>query len=161
MQAKIRAASKADLGALTDLEDRSFTSDRLSRRSLARLVASPAAAVLVAEADAMLAGYAAMLFRAGSDRARLYSIAVDPTCRGVGRQLLAEAEVVAARRGCAAMRLEVRADNIPAINLYERSGYGWFAEVANYYADGATAIRYEKLLPAAPEITRLSGTAAA
>lgn len=161
MQANIRPAGKADIGALIDLETRSFPSDRLSRRSLGRLIASPSADVLVAEVGGTPAGYAVVLFRQGSARARLYSIAVEPAFRGIGRQLLVAAEMAAVRRGRRSMRLEVRSDNIPAINLYERSAYGAFAEVSEYYADGATAIRYEKSLAMPSETARLGGTVAA
>ena len=46
------------------------------------------------------------------------------------------------------MRLEVREDNIRAINLYERMSYSRFAAKPGYYADGATALRFAK--PVAP-----------
>jgi ribosomal-protein-alanine N-acetyltransferase len=165
MQAKIRAAKPADLGALIDLENRSFSSDRLSRSSLRRLIVSPAADVIVAATGTAAAGYAVLLHRAGSRIARLYSLAVDPEFRGLGRELLAAAERRAAQRGCRALRLEVRDDNIRAINLYQRSAYRRFGQKPGYYADGATALRFEKSLPAvspvdAP-IARLAGTAAA
>ena len=45
--------------------------------------------------------------------------------------------------------LEARYDNSSAIALYESSGFRQFGEHARYYADGATALRYEKsLIPA-------------
>ena len=47
-----------------------------------------------------------------------------------------------------ALTLEVRYDNASAIALYESCGFRLFGEHAHYYADGATALRYEKpLLP--------------
>lgn len=44
------------------------------------------------------------------------------------------------------MRLEAREDNFRALNLYERAGYVRFARVADYYEDGAAALRLEKAL---------------
>lgn len=161
MQAKIRSAGMADLGALIDLENRSFSSDRISRASMRQLIASQSAAVLIAEVDARLAGYAVVLSRRGSRSTRLYSIAVEPQHPGLGRQLLAAAEIEAARRGAAAIRLEVRADNIRAINLYKRADYSPIGQKPGYYADGATAIRYEKSLTLPSDVARLIGTAAA
>ena len=161
MQAQIRSAALADLGALIDLENRSFSSDRISRPSLRRLITSPSAAVLVATAGGRIAGYAVVLFRIGSRNARLYSLAVDPDFRGVGRELLEAAEKAAALRGCKSLRLEVRADNIRAINLYQRVSYRRFGEKPRYYADGATAIRFEKPVAPNAEVARLTGTAAA
>jgi ribosomal-protein-alanine N-acetyltransferase len=164
MQANIRSAGPADIGALIDLENRSFSSDRISRSSLRRLVVSPSAEVIVAASGKAVAGYAVLLYRSGSRVARLYSLAVAPEFRGLGRQLLAAAERHAATRGSSSLRLEVRHDNPRAINLYERTGYRRFGERAAYYADGATALRFEKALkPPRPgaAVVRLSGTAAA
>jgi len=78
-----------------ELEHRVFTTDRLSRRSLQRLLNSPSAQVLVAEAaDGRLAGTAFLLFRPRSAVARLYSFSVASHLggRGVGMILLAVAE---------------------------------------------------------------------
>lgn len=163
MQAKIRSASSADLGALIDLENRSFSSDRISRPSLRRLIASSSADVLVATVARSIAGYAVLLYRAGSDLARLYSLAVAPEFRGLGRELLAAAEAAATRRGCSVLRLEVRADNQRAVNLYRRAAYCPIGEKSGYYSDGATALRFEKQLTARADGTgaRLAGTAAA
>jgi len=161
MQAKFRAAAAADIGVLSDLENRSFLTDRISRSSFRRLVASPSAAVTVASFGTAIAGYALVLFRAGSRIARLYSLAVAPEFRGLGRDLLDAAEASAASRGCRALRLEVREDNPRAINLYERSGYRQFGERPDYYADGTTALRFEKDLTRAVETGRRAGTAAA
>jgi [ribosomal protein S18]-alanine N-acetyltransferase len=58
-------------------------------------------------------------------------------------------EAYARRHRRAAITLEVRYDNAAAIALYESCGFRQFGEHAHYYADGATALRYEKpLLPA-------------
>ena len=58
-------------------------------------------------------------------------------------------EAYARRHRRAALTLEVRYDNSSAIALYESSGFRQFGEHARYYADGATALRYEKsLIPA-------------
>jgi len=163
MQARIRSAEPADIGALIDLENRSFSSDRISRSGLRRLILSPSAEVIVAVSGEAVAGYAVLLYRAGSPRARLYSLAVSPEFRGLGREMLAAAEARAARRGCSSLRLEVRHDNQRAINLYERTGYRRFCQKPGYYADGATALRFEKTLGvrANAAVVRLAGTAAA
>ena len=80
--------------------------------------------------------------------ARLYSLAVAPesAAAGLGRRLLAEAERVAAKRGCRSLRLEVREDNTRAIGLYGRAGYRRIGRRDGYYGDGAAALRFEKLL---------------
>jgi ribosomal protein S18 acetylase RimI-like enzyme len=151
---RVRTAARADLGALLDLEQRVFATDRLSRASLARLLRAPSAVVLVAEADGRLAGTAIVLFRAGAGVARLYSIAVAPAMsgRGVAPMLLAAAEEAARDRGCRAVRLEVHHANHAAIARYRKSGYREIGRRRAYYEDGGDALRFEKRLPPAPAL---------
>lgn len=95
-----------------------------------------------------MAGYAIILFRSNSSAARLYSLAVDPRCRGaaIGRLLLREAECTAAGRGATRLRLEVRVDNEAARALYISAGFRPIEDLPGYYADGGAGIRYEKIL---------------
>lgn len=146
MQAEFREAVATDIAALFDLEIRSFSSDRLSRESIRRLVRSNSAAVIVAVIDRSVRGYAIVLFRARTSGARLYSLAVDPDFRGLGSRLLDAAETASVRRGCRSMRLEVRDDNTRAVALYMRSGYIRTGERLQYYADGARALCFKKQL---------------
>ena len=145
---RIRPAEPGDVDALIKLEHRVFPTDRLSRRSLRRLLDSPSAAVLVAVENAQLAGIAIVLFRARSAVARLYSIAVAPHVggRGVAAMLLDAAEEAALARGCRIMRLEVHRANHAAISRYRKSGYREFGRYRAYYEDGADALRFEKRL---------------
>jgi len=86
----LRAGDLSDLDALVSLEERVFAGDRVSRRGFRRFLTSPRAALVVAAEDGVLAGYALVLFRAGSIVARLYSLAVAPEFarRGIGTALL-------------------------------------------------------------------------
>ncbi|HVY57817.1 MAG TPA: GNAT family N-acetyltransferase [Xanthobacteraceae bacterium] len=145
---RIRPGVTSDLDALVDLEERVFSTDRMSRRSLRRFLGAESAALLVAERAGGVAGYALVLFRRRSGVARLYSIAVDPgiTGRGVGTALLGAAEDAAAARACAVMRLEAHEANARAISRYESAGYRLFGRYVRYYEDGGDALRYEKSL---------------
>jgi ribosomal protein S18 acetylase RimI-like enzyme len=149
----IRAAEGADVDRLVALEQLAFSTDRMSRRSFRRFVASPHAALIVAERADALEGYALVLFREGSDVARLYSIAVAPhgSGRGLGKALLEAAEAAVMARGRTVLRLEVHERNAAAIRRYERSGYRRFGRHRHYYADRGHALRYEKrLTPSLP-----------
>jgi len=148
MPLAIRPARPADLDTLVAIEQGAFAGDRLSRRSLRTLTSSPTAAVLVAERSGEVAGYALVLFRHGTRTARLYSLAAAPGQRGVGAPLLAACEAAAMARGATAMHLEVRADNLRAVDLYRRSGYEQRDEVPSYYEDGEAALRFGKVLTA-------------
>lgn len=144
----VRIASPQDLDALVRIEEAAFTGDRISRRSFRNLLASPSAIVILAEDGGVPVAYAAVLLRAGTALARLYSLAVAPgsTGRGLGRTLLRAAERAAFERDRIALRLEVREDNTPAIRLYRSEHYRPIGRIADYYEDGAAALRFERTL---------------
>ena len=149
----IREARPRDLDAIARLENESFEADRVSRRSLRDYLRAPHRPVILAAIDDELAGYALVSLRKRARAVRIYSLAVGArfTRRGVGRALLQACEAYARRHRRAALTLEVRYDNTSAIALYESCGFRQFGEHADYYADGATALRYEKPLLAVPE----------
>jgi ribosomal protein S18 acetylase RimI-like enzyme len=152
----VRPARQADLDTLVELENQVFDIDRLSRRSLRRLLASPAARVILAEVDERVAGAAVVLFHRRSTVARLYSIGVVPQMsgRGVGGTLLAAVEAIAIARKCRCVRLEVHAANAAAIARYRKSGFEEFGRHAAYYEDGGDALRFEKPLNRAGSSSR-------
>ncbi|HRX71346.1 MAG: GNAT family N-acetyltransferase/peptidase C39 family protein [Gammaproteobacteria bacterium] len=143
-----RLAALADLPALLTIENRCFHSDRLSRRSFRHLLTRGHATTLVEEEAEQICGYVLLLFSRGASMARLYSIAVHPDFarRRIGDRLLEAAEAAALERDCVSMRLEVRRDNPPSLNLFRRHGYRQFKEVLDYYEDHMTALRFEKRL---------------
>ena len=146
----IREARPRDLEAIARLENGSFEADRVSRRSLREFLRAPHRPVIAATINDELAGYALVALRKGARAVRIYSLAVDARFarRGVGRTLLQACEAYARRHRRNALTLEVRYDNASAIALYESCGFRLFGEHTHYYADGATALRYEKpLLP--------------
>ena len=156
---RTRRAALADLNRLLDLE-RVFPTDRLSRPNLRRLLRRGHADVWVCEERGTVHGDIAVLYRRGSLRARIYSLAVDPAARGRGmaRALLALAENGARARGKRIMGLEVRCDNAAALGLYERSGYRITARLAHFYEDRAAALKMEKpLVPAQGVAARPAG----
>ena len=150
-----------DVDGLSAIENAVFSTDRISRRSFGRLLRSASASVLVAAEGDVIAGYVILLFRSGSSRARLYSIAAAPGKEGagIGRLLLGAAEDEAARRAAAALRLETRADNSRAIGLYERNGYRRFGrlDVLLCRRGGSAALRKE-LPPAARPMPASAGS---
>jgi ribosomal-protein-alanine N-acetyltransferase len=144
----LRPATRDDLTALLMLETAEFSGDRLSRRSLRRLLAAASATTIVAVAEGRIVGYALVLVRKGARVARLYSLARDSAFagRGIGTALLAAAEAAAVGRGAAELRLEVRSDNTPGRALYRRHGYVETGTSPDYYEDHTDAIRMRKPL---------------
>jgi len=145
---EMRRARRDDTDALLALEESVFATDRITRRSLRRFLASPSAVLTVATLDRELVGYALVLFRSDSRGARLYSIAVAPRAagRGIGSALLATAEQQARELGCEAISLEVGTQNQRALDLYTRGGYRPIRKLPGYYSDGSDALRLGKTL---------------
>ena len=146
----IRPAALTDLSDLIDMEQRCFQSDRISRRQWRYLMTCGHADTLVAEGAGGLGGYVLLLYNRATSVARLYSIAVDASTRGVGvgRALVGAAEVAAREHGRAYMRLEVRQDNAISLRLFEGLGYSRFGILDDYYEDHMRAVRLEKSLQA-------------
>jgi ribosomal protein S18 acetylase RimI-like enzyme len=145
-----RRAGVEDIDALVGIENRSFDTDRLSRRNFKYILTRAHAETLLAEAGGEVRGYALVLFNRGTSLARLYSFAVDPAHRGrgVGRALLVAGEAAAREHDTITMRLEVRRDNAAAIALFTQHGYKQFGVFEDYYEDHMQALRLEKRLVA-------------
>lgn len=146
-EGRVRRARLTDIPSLIALEEY-FPSDRLTRANLRYLLTQGNAVLWIWEQDGAIAGSAVVLFRAGSRRARLYSLVTHPAQRGrgIGGRLLAAAEQCARQRGCHCLALEVRPGNSGARRLYHRRGYRDTVRVPEFYQDGRDARRMEKPL---------------
>lgn len=143
---QIRLAEEDDIDAMLVIENEVFQTDRMSRRSMRRLIESESDCFLVAIHNDQMAGYAVLFLHRGTSLSRLYSIATAPRFqgKGVARALIEAGERIAAENGRIYMRLEVRKDNIGAISLYEKMGYRQFGYYEDYYEDHQDALRFQK-----------------
>ncbi|GDY11649.1 ribosomal-protein-alanine acetyltransferase [Planctomycetota bacterium] len=162
----IRRASPADLAEISALEIRCFpAADRFPRRSWRYLLGSAASTILVVTtpsdlrtavdenaAAPGLVGVICLICRQRDRVARIYSVAVDPSCqgRGLGRKLIAAA-VAALPERIATLSLEVRTTNTVALGLYQRLGFVEVKALPGYYFDGSDGLR---LRAARAEIAR-------
>ncbi|MDD1622176.1 MAG: GNAT family N-acetyltransferase/peptidase C39 family protein [Methylococcaceae bacterium] len=142
----IRPAQLGDLEGLVVLENASFSTDKLSRRSFRHWISTEHRALLVAEVEGHVAGYILIIYHPGTRLARIYSLAVSPQLRGSGvaKALMMAGEQAARDDGRLYLRLEVSVDNIPAIRLYERLGFQKFGLYRDYYQDHKDALRFQK-----------------
>ena len=147
IHAAIRQAGENDAPAILALEESSFADphERFHVRQIRRLIRSPSAIVIVAQAKGRVVGWAAALTRrhAGGVTGRVYAIAVDPAARGmkIGRQLMARILSLLKRQGADRIYLEVRQDNQPALALYHKLGFKDIKLLADYYRPGLHALR--------------------
>ncbi len=145
---KIRPACLTDLDGLVVLENSSFETDRLSRRSFRHWITTEHRALLVADVNNKVSGYILIIYHPGTRLARIYSLAVSHQKRGAGiaKLLMTAGEQAANEDGRLYLRLEVSVDNTPAIKLYESMGFQKFGIYRDYYQDHKDAIRYQKLI---------------
>jgi [ribosomal protein S18]-alanine N-acetyltransferase len=84
--------------------------------------------VVAVAPDGQLLGYAGLACGGGEADVQTLAVRREAQGRGVAAALLGDLLDEAARRGCTAVLLEVRADNEVALRLYQRAGFkrvGW------------------------------------
>ncbi|SEG33760.1 ribosomal-protein-alanine N-acetyltransferase [Thermomonospora echinospora] len=126
MTAALRAMTAADVPAVMALENETFPEDAWSEQMLRdELAGQPHARhyVVAEEPSGTIVGYAGLAAAGGQGDVQTIAVRADRQGRGVGAALLTELLAEAARRGCAEVFLEVRADNDRARALYERFGF--------------------------------------
>ena len=146
---RVRAAGPGDVAAVVRLESACLGRDAWSAGLVEAgvLESLPTVGYLVAEVDGVVVGHA--VTSAAGDVAELQRIAADPRHRRAGVASALLEAVVDGTRGTEAERLllEVREDNAGALAFYARRGFTELARRRRYYADGATAVVMERLLP--------------
>ena len=145
---RLRAAGADDVARLAAFEELVFADEpnRISARQWRYLVARGDDATVIAEAGGEMLGVLVLSFRTGGRGLRIYSLGVHPRARrrGVARVLMDYAIRYAELNQLEVMRLEVRADNRAAIELYRAFGFQPVARLANYYGLGEDGLRMER-----------------
>jgi ribosomal protein S18 acetylase RimI-like enzyme len=143
-----RKAEPNDLDYLVQMENRCFEADGFSRRRLLYLIKYISGYFLLAVKGNNPAGYLILLEKKNSKKIRVYSIAVNPENQGMGiaQRLMDFTEKTALQRNFTSITLEVKEDNLAAINLYRKNGFFTYGEKGNYYADGSKALLMKKIL---------------
>lgn len=99
--------------------------------------------VVIRAQDGVVQGYAGLA--SGDDEAEVQTIGVAPQRQGMGLGRLLLEDLLAAA-GPRRILLDVRTDNIPAINLYQSCGFTRIGLRRRYYQpSGADAFTMEKL----------------
>ncbi len=75
------------------------------------------------------------------EEAHITTLAIEPAYQGrkLGQLLLSDLLLHGQRRGLTRATLEVRAGNVPALDLYDKFGFQTAGERKRYYADGENA----------------------
>lgn len=134
---EVRPLTAADLPALERMEAELFGPAAWSTQSLADEIVGPGRTYVGAVVgDGRLVGYAGLWFD-GYD-AQVMTVGTDGAYqgRGIARRMLTVLLDHARTVGAAAVLLEVRVDNDPAMHLYETLGFARLGRRRAYYQPG-------------------------
>lgn len=146
MDIKVRQAYEEDLDRILEIERRSF-SDPWSRDSFERNMENELNVVWVAELGGVVAGYLAAFVVPTVD-AEILRIATAPEYRrervahNLVNFMLCYCNLIASAR----IKLEVRADNVPAIALYKSFKFAKDGVRKNYYDGEIDAILMSRIV---------------
>jgi GNAT superfamily N-acetyltransferase len=118
------------LGQLFAIEDEFAFDQSVQARGLSLLLAEPRAAAFVAERDGRLIAMATAQLLVSTARggavATIEDVIVDSAARGggAGRALIAAIETWARAQGCLRLQLLADRQNAPALDFYDRLGFG-------------------------------------
>jgi ribosomal-protein-alanine N-acetyltransferase len=131
----IRDMTKADLSAVLKIETDLFPTDAWTEALfLGELSEVPVSRkVAVAEFEGQVIGYVSLRFVGRQGDVNTIAIAKDFQRKGFGNQLLAWLLMTAKDLGVRELFLDVRADNLAAIEMYKKAGFDRIDIRRNYY----------------------------
>lgn len=141
-----RDANSFDIPVLVSLDKELFPYSPWSAGQYREEISAPTRLFVVALDDARrVIGYAGV-FAPGGAEADVLTVGVVPQHRGQGiaRELMAGITKWAIDQGSIAMMLEVKADNVAAISMYESLGYSKLNIRKDYFGSGLDALVMRK-----------------
>jgi ribosomal-protein-alanine N-acetyltransferase len=137
MKVTIEPASIRLLEELYRIEKLSFDTEAFAKREIAYLLSDTATLGLIARIGSEIVGFLIARTNMEEDKmfGHIFTLDVAPSYRrkGVAQRLLEELESLLKKRQIVECRLEVREDNVAALNLYLKLGYKRLARLENYY----------------------------
>lgn len=133
----IETALVHHLDRLYEIEKECFQAEAFSKHQIASLLSDYNSIGLVAKENQQIVGFiiGRTYFERNALTGHILTIDVKPAERqkGVGARLLQEMERIFKEKNVKTCRLEVREDNLPALNLYQKLGYKKIERLQHYY----------------------------
>jgi ribosomal-protein-alanine acetyltransferase len=149
MTAMVEDALTRHLDRLCEIETECFRTEAFTKEQILQLLKEYNCVNLVAKVGGIIAGFIIGMMYVDRKAlcAHILTIDVSPAYqrRGIGQLLLQEIERIFKEKGVKASHLEVREDNVAAINLYRKLGYEKIGKLRNYYGN-ANGIYFKKTL---------------
>jgi ribosomal-protein-alanine N-acetyltransferase len=137
MTLTVETASLRHLNRLYKIEKECFGEEAFSRHQIATLIRDYNSISLVAVENNTIIGFilGAIYFQRNTLDGHVLTIDVSTRYRrrGVGSRLLEEIERIFSEKNVKICHLEVKEDNIEALELYEKAGYKRIGKLKNYY----------------------------
>jgi len=142
MELEIEAASIENLSRFHEIEKQCFSKEAFTKQQIAYLLTDYNSVGFEARISTEVVGF--VLGRVDLDRnmpfGHIITLDVTPSYRrnGLAQRLLEKIEAIFREKGVSEYRLEVRENNFPALNLYQKLGYYQVGKIEGYYgnADG-------------------------
>lgn len=139
MKIAVEDASIQYLDRLYEIEMECFKNEAFTKQQIAQLITAYNSLGLVAKENNTLVGFiiAMVNIERKSLAGHILTIDVSPVHRrkGIAQKLLQEIENIFSEKGVKKCYLEVREDNIAALNLYRKLGYNKSAKLRKYYGN--------------------------
>ena len=139
MAIKIEDTLSGLLGKLYEIEKQCFGQEAFTKQHLTYLLTAYNAIGLAARVNSEIAGFAIARVDIGRNTSFGHILTVDiaPAYRrkGIAKKLLQEIETIFREKGIKECRLEVREDNVAALNLYQKLGYKKVGKLEKYYGE--------------------------
>jgi ribosomal-protein-alanine acetyltransferase len=139
METKVEDASVKFLDKFYEIEKQCFQREAFTKQQIAYLLTEYNAIGLAARVNSEIAGFAIARVDIGRNTSFGHILTVDiaPAYRrkGIAQKLLQEIETIFREKGIKECRLEVREDNVAALNLYQKLGYKKVGKLEKYYGD--------------------------
>jgi ribosomal-protein-alanine acetyltransferase len=139
MEVKIEDASIRLLDKYYEIEKQCFEKEAFTKQQIAYLLTDYNAIGLTARVNSKIAGF--IIGRIDIVRktlfGRILTVDISPSYRrkGIAQKLLREIEAIFKAEGVKECRLEVREDNVAALNLYQKLGYKKVGKLEKYYGN--------------------------
>ncbi|MEM3602510.1 MAG: ribosomal protein S18-alanine N-acetyltransferase [Candidatus Bathyarchaeia archaeon] len=149
MAVTVESATLKHLDRLYEIEKMCFKNEAFLKRQIAQLLISYNSVSLIAKENGDIIGFIIGIVHVENEvltgHILTMDVAPDYRRKGVGIKLLQEIEKIFMEKGVKICCLEVREDNIPALNLYRKLGYKKTGRLENYYGK-AHGIALKKIL---------------
>lgn len=120
-------------------------------RRVARAIGNPNTQVLLARNRGQVAGFGIMDYGDETAHLSLFAVQAGYQRRGLGRRMFDWLRASALTAGIAAIKLELRADNLVAREFYRALGFVEAGRAVGYYQGRETALRMALQLRRQPE----------